>query len=187
MCVYWDRAYVGTGTSDPAVRRTVLQPATAGLRFRGFSRNFVTQGRVQPEWFDYHQVSATTNWNPTPGLYTRFGDVRELLRSEDDRFVIMGAGDEIELRFRADGLPPQRPGWTRDYLLLVDGWAKENEPNTAHGDSVAPLPFHAMSGYPYGPDESYPLDAAHQADLVRYHRRPAMRLLSPLVARETAR
>ena len=182
MCVYWDAAYIGLGTSAPEVRLTRLAPARANLRFRGFSRNYVTDGRTQPERFDYQQVSATTNWNPTPGLYTRFGDVRELLGGEDDRYVIMGAGDEIELRFAAYDLPALPAGWTRDYLLLVDGWAKENEANTAFGDSVTPLPFHAMSGYPYGPHENYPDTPEHQADLTRYHNRPAMRLLRPLVA-----
>ena len=106
----------------------------------------------------------------------------ELLDQADDRYVIMGAGDEVELRFSAAELPALAPGWVRDYLLLVDGWAKENEANTAFGDSVTPLPFHSMSGYPYGPDESYPTTPAHQADLVRYHTRPAMRLIRPLVA-----
>ena len=161
---------------------THLEAATANLRFHGFSRNRVAPGRTQPEQFDYQQVSATSNWNPTPGLYTRFGDVRELLRDADDRFVIMGAGDEIELRFAAGDLPDLPDGWDRDYLLLVDGWAKENEANTAFGDSVGPLPFHGMSGYPYGPDEHYPDSAAHRADLERFHTRPAMRLIRPLVA-----
>ena len=187
MCVYWDAAFVGLGTQSPDVRLTHLKPQRAMLRFRGFSRNHVPAGRTQPESFDYRQVSATSNWNPTPGRYTRFGDVRELLRSEDDRFVIMGAGDEIELRFSASGLPPIARGWKRDYLLLVDGWAKENESNTAFGDSVEPLPFHAMSGYPYGSGEQYPSIPEHRADRERYHTRPAMRLLRPLVARSTPR
>ena len=182
MCVYWDAAYFAVGASRPQVVLTHLEAATANLRFHGFSRNRVAPGRTQPEQFDYQQVSATSNWNPTPGLYTRFGDVRELLRDQDDRFVIMGAGDEIELRFEARDLPGLPDGWDRDYLLLVDGWAKENESNTAFGDSVGPLPFHGMSGYPYGPEEHYPDSPAHRADLERLHTRPAMRLIRPLVA-----
>ena len=109
MCVYWDAAYIGIGTRKPGMRVTHLDPERAMLRFRGFSRNYVAEGRTQPERFDYQQVSATSNWNPTPGLYTRFGDVRELLGEEDDRFVIMGAGDEIALRFVAAGLRRSRP------------------------------------------------------------------------------
>ena len=185
MCVYWDSAFVGINPSAAEARVISLTAGTAELRFRGFSRNYVADGRTQPERFDYQQVSSATNWNPTPGNYTRFGAVGELLERQDDRFVIMGAGDEIQLRFRAADLPALAPGFVRDYLLLVDGWAKENEPNTAHGDTVTPLPFHAMSGYPPGPGESYPASPAHQADLARYHTRPAMRLIRPLVAPDT--
>ncbi len=187
MCVYWDRAFIGVGTKRPDVRVTTLEADAPELRFRGFSRNYVAEGRAQPERFDYQQVSTTSNWNPTPGLYTRFGDVGELLHAEDDRLVIMGAGDEIVLRFPVDELPALHSGWTRDYLLFVDGWAKENESNTAFGDSVAPLPFHAMSGYPYGAGESYPDTPQHRADLAQYHVRPAMRLTRPLVARVAPR
>ncbi len=187
MCVYWDAVYIGLGTSELETRLTRLAPGRAQLRFRGFSRNYVAEGRGQPERFDYQQVSATSNWNPTPGLYTRFGDVRKLLDREDDRYVIMGAGDEIELRFPAAGLPALPAGWTRDYLLLVDGWAKENEANTAFGDSVEPLPFHSMSAYPYEAGERYPDTPQHRADLETIHTRPALRLLRPLVARSRAR
>ena len=35
---------------------------------------------------------------------------------------------------------------------------------TAHPERVEPLPFAAMSGYPYAPDESYPSSPA----LLRY-------------------
>ena len=187
MSVHWDAAYLGLDASSPESGLHALEAATADLRFRGFSRNHIPAGRTQPERFDYQQVSATSNWNPTPGLYTRFGDVRELLAEEDDRLAIMGAGDEIVLRFPAAGLPALAAGWTRDYLLLVDGWAKENEANTAFGDSVTPLPFHSMSGYPYGAGEHYPDTPLHQADLTRFHTRPALRLLQPLVARSAAR
>jgi hypothetical protein len=38
-------------------------------------------------------------WNPTPGLYTRYGDVRSLLEHTDDEMVIMGPGDELRLVF----------------------------------------------------------------------------------------
>ncbi len=187
MCVYWDAAYLAQGARVPQTRLTHLAAEVARLRFRGFSRNHVAEGRTQPEHFDYQVVSVTSNWNPTPGRYTRFGDVREFLGREDDRYVIMGAGDEIELRFPAVGLAPLPDGWTRDYLLLVDGWAKENEANTAFGDSVEPLPFHAMSAYPYGSSEGYPTTPRHVADLEDYHTRPAMRLLRPLVAPRTNR
>ena len=73
-------------------------------------------------------------WNPTPGLYTRYGPVRQLVQNADDEFVIMGSGDELQLRFP----PLHSPAcawWKRDFLLLVDGWAKDGDANTAFGDS----------------------------------------------------
>jgi hypothetical protein len=150
------------------------------LRFRGFSAVTIDPERTQPESFDYSQVSPVSMWNPTPGFYTRYGDVTPLLQTIDDRLVIMGSGDEIALTFPAAGLPALARGWTRDFLLLVDGWAKDADPNTAFSQSVEPLPFHAMSAYPYRANEHFPDDALHRAYLLEYNTRPALRLLRPL-------
>ena len=84
--------------------------------------------------------------------------------------------------FPARGLPPLPPGWTRDFLLLVDGWAKDGDANTAFSQSVEPLPFHAMSRYPYPAAEHFPDDAAHRQYREKYNTRPALRLLRPLAA-----
>src|SRR5262249_35076069 len=118
------------------------------------------------------------------GLYTRYGDVRELLNDVDYRLVIMGSGDELNLHFRAD-LPPVPSGWVRDFLLKVDGWAKDRDPNTAFSSSVEPLPFHAMSRYPYPAGEHFPNDARHLRYRAEYNTRPALRLLRPLAAAKT--
>ena len=142
---------------------------------------------AKPEAFDYEDVLGTSLWNPTPGLYTRYGDVRELLAEVDDRLVVMGSGDELALRFGAGGLPPLPRRWTRDYLVFVDGWAKDGDPNTAFGRSVEPLPFHAMSGYPYGRDEGYPDDAAHRECRTRYQTRAARHLIPSLTRGEAER
>ena len=61
----------------------------------------------------------------------------------------MGSGDEVTLAFPCGGHPSAGIGITRDFLLKVDGWAKDSDPNTAFSSSVQPLPFHAMSQYPY--------------------------------------
>ncbi len=60
----------------------------------------------------------------------------------------MGSGDELQLLFDARALPPLPPGWTRDYLLQVDGWAKDRDANTAFSQTVEPLPFHGMTATP---------------------------------------
>jgi hypothetical protein len=83
------------------------------------------------------------------GFATRFGDVRELLEKVDDRYVIMNAGDEIAMRFRAPDGPPA--GWTRDFLWVCDGWAKDGDLNTRFGKTVLPLPYHGMKSYDMPP------------------------------------
>ena len=156
LCVYWDEIFAAPLREPERTVVSELLPEIAGLDFRGFSQVGLHPERKQPERFHYASVSATTMWNTTRGNYTRFGDVRELVTSIDDRFVILAAGDELTLRFPALSLPELPPGWKRDFLLFVDGWAKEAEANTAFGDSVEPLPFHAMSGYPYRPTNTTP-------------------------------
>ncbi|HME11192.1 MAG TPA: hypothetical protein VKG25_29315, partial [Bryobacteraceae bacterium] len=151
------------------------------LHFRGFSKVTIHPERKQPEKFDYSVVSDTTMWNPTPGLYTRYGDVAPLLTRVDDRLMIMGSGDEVTLRFNASNLPPLPTGWKRDFLLLVDGWAKDADANTAFSQSVLPLPFHGMSSYPYPAGQSYPHDHAHEDYQREYNTRPAFRLIRSLV------
>ena len=122
-------------------------------------------------------------WNPVAGRYTRYGDVRELMDAVDDMFVIMGSGDELRLRFAPASLPPLAAGWTRDFLVLVDGWSKDADANTAFADSVEPLPFHAMSSYPYPVSEHFPDDPAHRAWREKYNIRRPVRFIEPLMAR----
>jgi hypothetical protein len=45
--------------------------------------------------------------------------------------------------------------------------AKDGDANTAFSQTVEPLPFHAMSRYPY-PPERCPEDASHR-NAARYH------------------
>lgn len=180
LCVYWDEIFLSEDTAPPVVKQLALPIASADLHFRGFSAARIHPERKQPELFSYANVSSISSWNPTSGLYTRYGDVGQLIRDVDDRLVIMGSGDELRLLLRADTLPPLPPGWTRDFLLRVDGWAKDRDPNTAFSTTVEPLPFHGMSRYPYPSNEHFPNDAAHEAYRRQYNTRPALRLIRPL-------
>jgi tetratricopeptide (TPR) repeat protein len=184
LCVYWDEIFLSEEPGEPPVALTEISPAAAELRFRGFSQPVIHPERKQPEGFDYQTFMPVSAWNPTPGLYTRYGDVRELLGDIDDRLVILGSGDEVRLRFDAQALPRLPAGWRRDFLLKVDGWAKDADANTAFSQSVEPLPFHAMSRYPYPPGERFPDDAAHKAYRAHYNSRPALRLIRPLQERD---
>ena len=179
LCVYWDEIFLSEDAGAAAVM-TPIDAASAELRFRGFSTPEIHPERRQPETFDYSRLMPLSTWNPTPGLYTRFGDVTPLTKDIDDLLVIMGSGDELRLLFPSSALPALGPGWTRDFLLLVDGWAKDGDANTAFSQSVEPLPFHGMSAYPYGTPEQFPDDVKHRDYLEKYNTRPALRLVRPL-------
>jgi Flp pilus assembly protein TadD len=180
LCVYWDEIFLSEGDSDAGVTPTPIPFDSADLHFRGFSETRIDPQRKQPDTFFYGRVSPTSFWNPTPGLYTRFGRVEKLLRDVDDQLVIMGSGDEVSLKFPVAALPAPRPGWTRDFLLKVDGWAKDRDPNTAFSATVQPLPFHGMSRYPYPASEHFPRDPMHDSYERTYNTRPALVLLRPL-------
>ncbi|HVR09235.1 MAG TPA: hypothetical protein VMW75_14390, partial [Thermoanaerobaculia bacterium] len=92
----------------------------------------------------------------------------------------------LRLLFPARNLPPLKSGWKRDFLLLVDGWAKDGDYNTAYSQSVEPLPFHAMSAYPYPSREHFPDDPEHRRWRETYNTRPALRLLRPLTEAASA-
>jgi tetratricopeptide (TPR) repeat protein len=180
LCVYWDEIFLSEGASDAQVKPTLIPFDSANLHFRGFSETRIHPQRKQPDTFFYDHVSAASFWNPTPGLYTRFGRVDNLLRDVDDQLVIMGSGDEVRLQFPVAALQALPAGWTRDFLLKVDGWAKDRDPNTAFSSTVQPLPFHGMSRYPYPASEHFPRDAVHDSYQRTYNTRPALVLLQPL-------
>jgi Tfp pilus assembly protein PilF len=182
LCVYWDEIFLSEENGAPPVRLTSIDAQSADLHFRGFSKPVIHPQRKQPEGFDYAQWMAVSMWNPTAGYYTRHGDVKPLVAALDDQLVIMGSGDELRLLFPERAAGVLRAGWKRDFLLFVDGWAKDADANTAYSQTVDPLPFHGMSQYPYGNGEHFPDDAAHQWYREQYNTRPALRLLRPLVA-----
>jgi tetratricopeptide (TPR) repeat protein len=181
VCVYWDEIFLIENNSEPPVR-TDIKAATADLQFRGFSKPVLHPERKQPEAFDYSVMTPFRMWNPTPGMYTRYGDVLPLIVDDepDDRMVIMGSGDELRLLFPATGLPALAPGCTRAFLILVDGWAKDGDLNTAYSQTVEPLPFHGMSAYPYADTEHFPDDKMHRDYVREFNTRPALRLIRPL-------
>jgi len=175
MEIYWDQAFVAGGRAGSAAVITTLDPAAADVHYRGFARLSRKGGRYGPEWPAYGDVSRESPWEPIVGAYTRYGDVLPLVRAPDDMYVIIAPGDEATLTFDANAAPPLAPGWTRDFLLYTDAWLKDSDRNTAAGNRVTPLPFHGMSRYPYGADEAYPKDAAHQRYLEAYNTRQVKR------------
>jgi tetratricopeptide (TPR) repeat protein len=176
----WDSIRLAAEASDAPAKITKVDASYADLHSRGFSRAVELPGAPGLDWFDWEQLSAAPRWNQHPGMYTRYGDVRELVGAIDDRFVVMGSGDALTLHFPAASLPELPAGWRRDFLVFLDGWAKDRDPNTVDALYVEPFPFHGMSGYPYGADEHAPADEAHVRWLLDWETRPARRWIPPL-------
>ena len=170
MRIYWDQILVDTSGGNLPTQLTRLSPSVADLRWRGFSLEHSPDAR-QPMTYDYRNVSFTSPWKVMTGRYTREGDVRELLNTSDDMFVISRPGDELIISFAADKLPRLPDGWTRTFLLYADGFSKEMDINSASPDDIGPLPFHGMSKYPYTWPERYPLTAARRKYLETYNTR----------------
>ena len=169
--LYWSEAFFTVDEPKALpVKMTRLKPATANLRYRGFSREYQVAPNG-PYLRDYGNVSAAPQWLPFIGYRTRYGDVARLLEASDDQYAVYSSGEEIAVTFDAEGLPALPTGWRRDYVLHSDGWLKEGDLNTDTAATVEPLPFHGMSRYPYGTMERYPVDEARQAYLDSYHTR----------------
>ena len=182
--LYWDSIRLATDADDAPLVTTSLEPASAELWQRGFSRTLTRELAPghRAEWFEWDALETFPRWNQHPGLYTKLGETLPLVSAIDDRFVIMGAGDALTVRFDAAGLPPLAAGWRRDFLVFLDGWAKDRDPNTHAALFVEPLPFHGMSGYPYRADERFPDDETHRAWRREWNTRPATRWIEPVVS-----
>ena len=168
--IYWDQIQVATVVTDVDPRVTELSPDRAELGFRGYPASVSPDGQP-PYLYDYSRISPTEVWDQHEGYYTRYGDVRELVESVDDRYVITKNGDELALSFASDRLPDLPAGWKRTFLVFADGFGKDMDLNSAHADTVEPLPFHAMKAYPYAQGETFPENEVHRRDRELYHTR----------------
>ncbi len=169
--IYWDRVWLARPLDTATTCRvTELTPERATLARVGYPREYTPDGRF-PRIYDYHTRDESMPWKTVVGDYTKFGDVLPLLTAADDRYVIYGKAEEVDVRFAASALPALEDGWRRDYILRFTGWCKGQELYIAHGYTVEPLPFLGMSTYPYGADESYPDTPEHRAYRVRWNTR----------------
>ena len=143
--IFWDSIEWAKGVPDTVLKTVRIDPSSADLRYRGYSV-INKPNDSSPEVPDYNRLASSKQiWRDLIGYYTKFGDVRELLQKTDDRYVIMNAGDEMAFRFPAQLSPPA--GWTRDYILIGDGWIKDGDYNSTFSKTVLPLPYHAKQEY----------------------------------------
>jgi len=149
---------------------TPIPLARADLESHGFPLKIegTPPGNVQ---YIYEKVSATGPYTRPMGTYTRYGDVLPLLTALDDKLVVFGSGDEVQLDFDPSKLPALPQGWVRDYFFAAMGYEKDMDFYAAEGNFVAPLPFLKMTDYPYAPGKSFPLDDPHVNYLLEYNTR----------------
>ncbi len=141
MRIYWDRIRVETAAEDSRLRISTLEAAKAEVGWAGYPRQWSADG-LAPFGYDYAHRTATAGWKSHAGEYTRPGDVRDLIAAVDDRYVILPHGEGITADFSTAGLPALPRGWTRDWLLYVDGFGKDMDLHSQYPDTVAPLPHH---------------------------------------------
>lgn len=107
-------------------------------------------------------ASVHEHFHPQEEVYevieatTRYGDVRDLLRNVDDRFVVFGSGEGVKLEFDLS-LPCPRAGCS----------------------SVEPPPHHTLLPYRCPPESEYPSDAEHLYYQLDYNTRQHSGRLPP--------
>ena len=146
--IYWDQVLIDNGPDLPnRVRQTELPLASAQLAFRGYPQQL--DGKTPGDLtYNYNRISQTGPFMRARGNYTRYGDVTRLLQRVDNRFVVFGTGEDIDLEFPAAPLPTLPEGWTRDYFFYANGFVKDMDFYEASPYTVATMPFHGMSDYP---------------------------------------
>ena len=155
--IFWDQVLIDNH-AQAGSRTTEIPLASATLHFRGYPAQIegASPGDLD---YDYNRVSLTGPFQHERGSYTRMGDVTELVKDVDDRFAIFGSGDEIAAEFDASHLPALPAGWKRDYFFYANGFVKDMDWWDGSPFTVAQMPFHRMSTYPYPAGEHYPEDA----------------------------
>jgi tetratricopeptide (TPR) repeat protein len=171
--IYWDCIEWAAGAPSAEVKTQLLDADSADLHYRGYSViERPDPAAPAPEVPEYNEIEGTKQrWRDLIGYYTRYGDVRELLKQIDDRYVIVNSGDELSLRFPEQPAPPG--GWLRDFILVGDGWIKDGDFNSTFSKTVLPLPYHAKNMYDTPPaklEDEY-VYKHHPQDWENYHTR----------------
>ncbi|HLY04680.1 MAG TPA: FG-GAP-like repeat-containing protein [Rhizomicrobium sp.] len=155
--IFWDQVLIDIHP-EAASRTTEVPLSLATEHFRGYPTQIegASPGDLD---YDYDRISLTGPFQHQRGNYTRFGDVTALVKNVDDRYAIFGSGEEIATEFDVSKLPALPPNWKRDYFFYANGYVKDMDWWDASPFTVAQLPFHHMSKYPYPANEKFPDDA----------------------------
>jgi len=167
--IYWDNILIDRSAQNHNYTLNLVPLTRADLAFHGYPRQIegLPPGNVK---YHYEQVSRTGPYARQAGEYTRYGDVKPLLNTFDDKLVVFGSGEEVQLEFDPSRLPPLPKGWTRDYFFQANGYEKDMDFYAADGNTVEPLPFRRMGKYPYT-GKAFPSDPDHLDYLLKYNTR----------------
>jgi Tfp pilus assembly protein PilF len=168
--IYWDAIRIDQTPDQQDVRVAEVPLADAVLAFLGYPREI----RLTPAsdtTYSYAQRSMSGPYARAAGNYTRYGDVLQLLREPDDRFVVFSSGEGVKLDFDPHKLAALPAGWVRDYFFYANGFEKDLDFYAAHAFTVEPLPRHTLLPYPYPEDKEYPADAEHLRYQLEYNTR----------------
>jgi hypothetical protein len=155
---YLDRVRLVEATPAPLSRSHVLI-SEARLEFRGLPT------LLSPEHDDRPRLSRNDGggeWGSGPetyGRFTRYGDVTSLVKTADDRVVVMRQGDVVTLRFEHVPEPP--PGYETSLFLRTNlVYKRRITPGatapTPFTENVEPMPCRQM--------ERYTVDAPTRSD-----------------------
>jgi tetratricopeptide (TPR) repeat protein len=155
--IYWDQVLIDN-SAEAETRTTEVPLVLATERFRGYPTQIDGKSPGDLD-YDYNRVSLTGPFQHQRGNYTHLGDVTALVKGVDDRYAIFGSGEEIAVEFDTAELPVLLAHWKRDYFFYANGYVKDMDWWDAMPFTVAQLPFHKMSTYPYPASEKFPDDA----------------------------
>jgi tetratricopeptide (TPR) repeat protein len=166
--IYWDNILIDRTPQTRNYTLNQIPLSNANLAFHGYPRQIedFPPGNVK---YHYEQVSRTGPYARQAGEYTRYGDVKPLLSAFDDKLVVFGSGEEVQLEFDPSKLPPLPKGWTRDYFFNANGYEKDMDFYAAQGNTVEPLPFRSMGNYPS--KRKFPSDPAHLDYMLQFNTR----------------
>jgi len=121
------------------------------------SQQDITVTEILPE-ATFEPLVFADSTSTASGMFTKYGDVTELLSEADDMYVIGMQGDKMSLKFPKSSLPALEAGTSRSYFIYVASWFKDTPDNWGYGFdfTTEPYPFRNMSGFPYPDTESYP-------------------------------
>jgi tetratricopeptide (TPR) repeat protein len=168
--LYWDFVCLYEKTDLSQAKIISIPPKSANLHWRGYS-NFKNLPSHLPLTPDYYDIANEAPWKIVPaGWCTKYGEVVELVETQDNALAIINGGDELTLYFPENALPEIPEGYERDFFIYSVGWDKDTDFHIECGTTVEPLPWHNMDYQNYGKQKrpSFESDSLMKKYTTRY-------------------